>query len=358
MTEENRLVRVAVDAMGGDYAPEETVSGAVESARKGVAHVMLVGDPDKVQAELAKHETDGLPISTYPSEGVVVEGDSPATVLRQKRRASILVATNRVKKGEADAVVTMGSTGAAMASAAILLGVIKGIERPALGGPIIGLAPRTAIIDLGTNVDCKPTQLLGFAVIGHVFAQQFWGTKEPRVATLSVGAEAGKGNQLVKDASELISSSSLNFVGNIEANELVDGKVDVAVCDGFVGNVVMKLTEGLGRAMSEHPARPPARQAARCRYGAPDPGGVRSEQCRRDHRRGSYTGRERSKRRRPRSRQGRVSPARHRDGQGRCREALRRQSQHGAGASRGQARKQGSTPRGPVHPALPVVSAS
>ena len=252
MTEENRLVRVAVDAMGGDYAPEETVSGAVESARKGVAHVMLVGDPDKVQAELEKHETDGLPISTYPSEGVVVEGDSPATVLRQKRRASILVATNRVKKGEADAVVTMGSTGAAMASAAILLGVIKGIERPALGGPIIGLAPRTAIIDLGTNVDCKPTQLLGFAVIGHVFAQQFWGTKEPRVATLSVGAEVGKGNQLVKDASELISSSSLNFVGNIEANEIMDGKVDVAVCDGFVGNVVMKLTEGLGRAMSEH----------------------------------------------------------------------------------------------------------
>ena len=143
---------------------------------------MLVGDPDVVQVELSKHDTDGLPVATVPSEGVVTEGDAPATALRQKPRASILVATGAVKSGQADALVTMGSTGAAMAAAAVVLGVIDGLERPALGGPIVGLAPRTVIIDVGTNVDCRPAQLLSFAVTGNVFARQFWGIERPRVA--------------------------------------------------------------------------------------------------------------------------------------------------------------------------------
>ncbi len=252
MTATDRPIRVAVDVMGGDNAPGEPVAGAVQAARSGGVHVSLVGDPDALQAEMAKHDLGDLPVTAVPSEGVILEGDQPAMALRQKPRASILVSTGMVKKGLADASVTMGSTGAAMAAAAVVLGVIEGIDRPALGGPIIGLAPRTAVIDLGTNVDCRPAQLLSFAVIGHVFARQFWGIERPRVALLSVGAEAGKGNRQVREATELIANSGLNFIGNLEANDLPHGKAEVAVCDGFVGNIVMKLTEALGSATADH----------------------------------------------------------------------------------------------------------
>jgi len=181
-----------------------------------------------------------------------MEGESPARALRQKPRASILVSTGLVKKGLADASVTMGSTGAAMAAAAVVLGVMEGIERPALGGPIVGLAPRTVVIDLGANVDCRPAQLVSFALIGHVFARLFWGIEKPRVAMLSVGAESGKGNRQVQEATELMAGSGLNFIGNIEANDLPNGVAEVAVCDGFVGNIIMKLTEGFGAGMAEH----------------------------------------------------------------------------------------------------------
>lgn len=234
--------------MGGDHAPAEVVAGAIEAARQGGVQIGLVGDPQAVQAELAKHDVSGLPIMLVPSEGVIEEGQQPALALRQKPKASIFVATGLVKKGMADATVTMGSTGAAMASAAVILGMMEGIERPALGGPIIGFAPRTVIIDVGTNVDCRPSQLLSFAVIGEMWARIFWGIESPKVALLSVGAEFGKGNRQVRETSELFAKSGLNFVGNVEPNELAAGTVEVAVADGFVGNVVMKLTEGLGQA--------------------------------------------------------------------------------------------------------------
>ena len=252
MATKDRPVRVAVDAMGGDYAPGEIVQGTLQAAALGDVQVMLVGDVERVQSELAKHGTRSLPVATIPSEGVISEGEPPALALRQKPRSSILVATGLVKEGHADACVTMGSTGAAMAAAAVVLGVIEGIDRPALGGPIIGLAPRTAVIDLGTSVDCRPAQLLSFAVIGSVFARQFWGVEKPRVGILSVGAEAGKGNRQVREAAELLARAGLNFVGNVEAGDLLQNKAEVVVCDGFVGNIVMKLTEGMGRATSEH----------------------------------------------------------------------------------------------------------
>ena len=252
MVTKEKLIRVAVDAMGGDYAPSEIVAGVVQAASQGDIQVMLVGDLDKVQAELVRYDTGKLPISAVPSEGVIAEGEPPALALRQKPKASILVSTGMVKHGHADACVSMGSTGAAMAAAAVVLGVIEGIDRPALGGPIIGMAPHTIIIDLGTNVDCRPAQLLSFAVIGHVFARQFWGVERPRVGILSVGAEAGKGNRQVRETSELLTKSGLNFIGNVEASDLPQNKAEVVVCDGFAGNIVMKLTEGLGQAMSDH----------------------------------------------------------------------------------------------------------
>ena len=252
MTAKRRLTRVAVDAMGGDYAPTEIVAGAVKAASRGDVQVMLVGDSDQVESELAKYDTSNMPVEAISSDGVIAEGESPALALRQKPRASIVVATGMTKEGYTDACVTMGSTGAAMAAAAVVLGVIDGIDRPALGGPIIGLAPRTMVIDVGTNVDCRPGQLLSFAVIGDVFARQFWGVKNPRIGILSVGAEVGKGNRQVRETAELFARSGLNFIGNVEANELPQQKVEVVVCDGFVGNVVLKLTEGLGQAMSDH----------------------------------------------------------------------------------------------------------
>lgn len=234
--------------MGGDHAPAEVVAGAIEAAKQGDVQIGLVGDPQVVQTELSKHDTSRLPIMPVPSEGVISEGDQPALALRQKPKASIVVTTGLVKKGMADAAVTMGSTGAAMATAAVVLGMMEGIERPALGGPIVGFAPRTAILDLGTNVDCRPSQLLSFAVIGDMWARTFWDVESPRVGLLSVGAEFGKGNRQVRETSDLFARSGLNFVGNVEPNELVQGNVDVVVADGFVGNVVMKLTEGIGQA--------------------------------------------------------------------------------------------------------------
>ena len=252
MSTEIAPVRIALDAMGGDNAPSEVVRGAVQFAAAGQGQVMLVGDPEAVQSELSAYDTSRLPIGVVPSEGVITEDESPALALRQKPRASILVATVMVRQGHADASVTMGSTGAAMAAGAVVLGLASGVERPALGGPVVGVAPNTCILDLGTNVDCRPRQLLSFGAIGDVFARTFFGSDDPRIALLSVGAEAGKGNRQVRETTELFEKSGLNFIGNIEANDLPKGAAEVVVCDGFVGNIVMKLTEGLGQQLSEH----------------------------------------------------------------------------------------------------------
>ena len=244
-------ITIAVDAMGGDHAPEEVVLGAVQAVRAGGVDIALVGDPVALEAEFSKHLCDDLPISIVPSEGVIVEGEAPALALRQKPKASIVVATGMIKRGLADACVSMGSTGAAMASAAVVLGVVEGLDRPALGGPFLGLAPQTMVIDLGSNLDCRPSQLVSFAVIGDVFARTIWGIPSPKVALLSVGAEPGKGNKQVRETSPHLEESGLNFIGNIEPGDLTSGAAHVVVCDGFVGNMLMKLTESLGGSLAD-----------------------------------------------------------------------------------------------------------
>tara|TARA_B100000029_G_scaffold26228_3_gene25924 strand:- start:5395 stop:6399 length:1005 start_codon:yes stop_codon:yes gene_type:complete len=248
----NSKIKIAVDAMGGDNAPHDIVAGAVEAAETLDVEILLVGDPEKLKIELKKHNSSNNNLQLIPSEGVILESDKPALALRQKPKASILVTTSLVKKGLANASVTMGSTGAAMAAAAVILGVIENVERPSLGGPILGLAPQTIIIDLGTNIDCKPSQILSFAIIGHVYAKVFWNLPSPRIALLSVGAEENKGNKLVQEAKNLLNNSPLNFIGNIEANDLTNNMADVVVCDGFTGNIVMKLTEGLGTSIANY----------------------------------------------------------------------------------------------------------
>lgn len=244
------LLRVALDVMGGDYAPSEPVKGAVEAARRGIAEVLLVGDADAVNAELGKHEVAGLPLRVVPSEGAITENEHPALALRKKPRASVAVAAQLVRTGQADAAVSMGSTGASMAAAAVIMGLLPGIERPGLGGNFLGLAPRTTILDLGSNVDCKPAQLLSFGVMGTAFARTYLKIANPRVALMSTGAEEAKGNKQVHEAAPVFKASGLNFVGNVEGMDIFSDKADVIVCDGFVGNVLMKFAEGMGAAIA------------------------------------------------------------------------------------------------------------
>ena len=242
--------RIALDAMGGDYAPESTVRGALQAVGAVDCHVLLVGDPAALEAELAKHNGDASRISIVPSEGKITEDDHPAQALRSKPRASILVTNQLVKQGEADAVVSMGSTGATMASATMVLGTLPGLDRPCLGGPFLGVAPNTVVVDMGSNIDCRPSLMLGFGVMGCVFAHHYLKIEQPRVGLLSVGEEESKGNRQVREAFPLFKESSLNFVGNLEGMDFFTDKADVIVCDGFVGNVLMKFTEGLGTTLA------------------------------------------------------------------------------------------------------------
>ena len=242
-------VTVAVDAMGGDYAPHEVVAGAVQAARQEGIRVILVGDQDSVEEELARQQTAGLGITIVHSVGVIHETDHPAQAMREKPKASVVEAVKLIKAGQAHAMVSIGSTGAAMASATLVLGLLEGLERPAVGGPLLGQHSSAVLVDLGSNVDCRPSQLLGFAAIGTAFARTIQGVEQPRVALLSVGVEEGKGNRQVREAYSLFQASGLNFVGNIEGGDLFLNKADVVVCDGFVGNVMMKFGEGLGSAL-------------------------------------------------------------------------------------------------------------
>ena len=244
-------VRVALDAMGGDFAPRETVAGGVAAAEKGV-EVFLVGDPAQVKEELNRHKAEHLPIVVVPSSGVIEEGESPVQALKEKPQASILVSAGLIKAGKADALVSMGSTGATMAASIFAFGLMDGIERPALGGPIIGLSPRMVMLDVGSNLDCRPSQMVKFGALGAAFSKSYFGISNPRVALLSVGAEEGKGNRQAKEAYALLKESGLNFQGNIEGHDLAGESSDVVVCDGFVGNVVMKLSEGIGYALSRY----------------------------------------------------------------------------------------------------------
>ncbi len=236
--------------MGGDFAPVEPVTGAVQAAREQGLNVLLVGDTDVVEAELARHATEGLNISIVPSDGVINETDNPVRAIRERPKASIVEAAKLVRSGQADAMVTMGSTGAAMASATLVVGLLEGVARPALGGPMFGPLSSAVLVDVGSSVDCRPSQMLGFAALGTAFARSIQKIENPRVGLLSVGAEEGKGNRQTKEAYPVFNNSNLNFVGNVEGWDFFQDKVDVVVCDGFVGNIIMKFAEGLGIAVS------------------------------------------------------------------------------------------------------------
>jgi glycerol-3-phosphate acyltransferase PlsX len=238
---------IALDAMGSDKAPRPEVDGALQAARHYGVRVLLVGREPQIRAELARHTgLSDLPVEIVHASEVVGMGDKAAQAVRSKRDSSIRVGLRLVREGRASGFVTAGNTGAAMATAKMVLGALPGVDRPSLAA-VFPTALGTAVIllDVGANVDCKPDNLAQFAVMGEIYCWQMLGIRRPRVGLLSIGEEENKGNELTREAFQLLKRMPLNFVGNVEGRDLYSGKVDVIVADGFVGNVALKTSEGV-----------------------------------------------------------------------------------------------------------------
>jgi phosphate acyltransferase len=245
----DRVVRIALDAMGGDHAPHEVVKGAILAAKEYPVEVILVGQEERVRKELG----DSIPgnISVVDAREVVEMDDPALTPIRKKRNSSVRVCANLVKEGRADAMVSAGNTGAAMASAYMVLGTIDGVSRPALAAIVPNANDHTVLLDVGANVDSKPSNLREFAVMGHFYAQMVFDIEAPRVGLLSIGEEEGKGNELTKETFRVMKETGVNFIGNAEGRDIFNGNFDVVVCDGFVGNVVLKASESLGEMVKK-----------------------------------------------------------------------------------------------------------
>lgn len=240
------MTTIAVDAMGGDHAPRAEVEGSVQAARQLGVRVILVGREDELRHELHRHSTRGLPIEiVHAAERVSME-DAAARSFRRKRDSSIHVAARLVRDGQADGVVSAGNTGAVVTIARFLLGSLPSVDRPALAGvfPTSKGTP-AVILDIGANVDSKPHHLEQFAVMGEVYYRLMFGVERPRIGLLSIGEEAHKGNELVRETHARLKHLPLNFIGNVEGRDAYNGRVHVVVCDGFIGNVVLKISEGL-----------------------------------------------------------------------------------------------------------------
>jgi glycerol-3-phosphate acyltransferase PlsX len=240
------IVRVALDAMGGDRGPEVTVEGAVAAARELGSTVILVGNEAVLRDHLARHDVRGLAMTVRHAPEAVEMGENPMSALRKKKHSSIRIGLEMVKKGEAEAFVSAGNTGAVMATALVVLGPLPGVERPAIAVVVPTVTHQAVLLDVGANVDCKPRHLVQFAIMGNVYARDILGQTRPRVGLLSIGEEESKGNELTREAfKEMEEERSLNFIGNVEGRDVFSGIADVVVCDGFIGNVALKISEGL-----------------------------------------------------------------------------------------------------------------
>ena len=244
----NKLPLV-LDAMGGDHAPAAPVEGAILASREFGLPVTLVGRPDAIEPELAKHDHAGLPITIVPASEVIEMTDHPAQAAKRKKDSSMIVGLDLVKAGQAGAFVSMGNTGGAMAAALFRLGRIKGIKRPAVSTVFPTLDGFCFILDVGANADCRPEYLVQFALMGSIYAERVLDIPNPRVGIISNGEEEGKGNELVKETYPLLKESRLNFIGNVEGKDVPAGTADVVVTDGFTGNVLMKSAEGMAKMM-------------------------------------------------------------------------------------------------------------
>lgn len=240
-------MKIVVDGMGGDNAPFEIVKGVVEAAALTEHQIILVGDESKINSELTKYKYKKEQISVVHASEVISNDDAPVKAVRTKLDSSMVRGINMVKKGEADLFVSAGNTGALMAAGLFILGRIQGIDRPALAStyPILGKGGVSLMVDSGANAECKPNNLLEFATMGSIYMEKVLGVKKPTVGLVNIGTEETKGTTILKAAHELLAKSNLRFVGNVEARDIPKGVCDVVVCDGFVGNVILKLTEGL-----------------------------------------------------------------------------------------------------------------
>ncbi len=241
---------IAVDAMGGDFAPQEVVKGAVEAAQEFNVKVVLVGPSAAVNEQLGQYNLNGARIVTHSAEEVISMDEDPVRAVRTKKDSSITVGMNLLKSGKVSAFVSGGSTGAVTAASLLLLGRRKGISRPALGITYESLGGPMLFMDVGANSDCKPQNLLQFAQMGNVYMNKIYGIAEPKIGLLSTGEESTKGNKLALDSHKMLAKSELNFIGNVEGQDLPKGGADVVVTDGFTGNVVIKLSEGLAGVLS------------------------------------------------------------------------------------------------------------
>jgi phosphate acyltransferase len=240
--------RIAIDAMGGDFAPDEIVAGALRAQEELGVEILLVGDPERVHASLKQHSAPSS-IQVVPSEGVIEMNEEPLISLRRKPKASINVSMDLVKHGKADAVVSAGHSGAAMAAALLRLGRIKGVDRPAIGAvlPTMIAGKSVLILDVGANVDCRPKFLDQFATMGTIYSRFVLGTESPKVGLLNVGEEENKGNELALRAHELLKvNRNIEFIGNAEGRDVMSGHFDVVVCDGYAGNALLKFAEAIG----------------------------------------------------------------------------------------------------------------
>ncbi|MCT7952091.1 phosphate acyltransferase PlsX [Ancylothrix sp. C2] len=243
--------KIAIDAMGGDYAPAQIVAGAIKAQEELDVEVLLVGDPQQIEASLKQHPNAKWP-EIVPAEGIVEMDEEPLTALKRKPKSSINVAMDCVKQKKADAVVSAGHSGAAMAAALLRLGRLPGIDRPAIGAVFPTVIPNkpVLILDVGANVDCRPKFLEQFAVMGTIYSQYVLGIPQPQVGLLNIGEEPCKGNDQALRTHQLLQDNALvPFIGNAEGRDVLSGKFDVIVCDGFVGNVLLKFAEAVGEVV-------------------------------------------------------------------------------------------------------------
>jgi glycerol-3-phosphate acyltransferase PlsX len=245
------MIKIAIDAMGGDSAPHAEVLGAVQAVQEYQVGVILVGREERLKEELKKYKAGHLPIEIVNASEVISMGEPVSTAVRKKKDSSIRVAAKLVRDGRAAGVVSAGNTGACMAVTKLVIGSLSAVDRPALAAILPTSKGRPAIlVDVGANVDCKPNHLVQFAIMGEIFSRSILGNVRPRVGLLSIGEEETKGNELTKEVFRLLKTAPLNFIGNVEGRDVFKGDVDVIVCDGFIGNISLKLGEGLTEMFS------------------------------------------------------------------------------------------------------------
>ncbi len=244
------MIRIAVDAMGGDHAPAAVVRGAAEAAGDGL-RLVLVGDRPRIEAELARLGRRAAGLEIEHAEEVVGMDEPATTPIRRKPQSSVRRCAEMVAADQADAMVSAGNTGAAMIAARMVIGMLEGVDRPALAAVFPSRSGRTVVLDVGANVDSKPAHLREFAVMGHFYAREVLGTAEPRVGLLSIGEEENKGSDLTREVLAALKTTGLNFIGNVEGRDVFSGEADVVVCDGFVGNVLLKSAEALAELITD-----------------------------------------------------------------------------------------------------------